>query len=257
MEVGGLVVGAKIGALTVEIVDDVGIRWTEGRRLAWEGGALVVEGESRAGPSKGEGDGGSRVGVDCTKVGVSSRCSVETCGLGGVTCLVTDGSGRGKSGVTFLLLVLLALLTWRDGLVGMLRLLLGRAKGLLGRSEWLIWDGRRTKGLVFSGDREPFFVGDRLGAALVGDRVGVVARTVAGEAEFFLAKGDCRPESLKESGRTDDCIVLAVSLKSACRGQLTMLLTRRYRLRRDLCRVLTDATRLFIIPVADGVDNRN
>jgi len=72
----------------------------------------------------------------------------------------------------------------------MLKLLMGRAKGLLGRSVWLIWDGRRTKGLAFSGDRDPFFVGDRLVATLEGDRVGVVARTVAGEAEFFLAKGD-------------------------------------------------------------------
>lgn len=87
------------------------MRWTEGRRLAWEGGALVVEGESRAGPSKGDGDGGSRGGVGCTKVGVSSRRSGDVCGLGGVASLVADGSGRGKSGVTSLLLMLLALLT--------------------------------------------------------------------------------------------------------------------------------------------------
>jgi len=146
-------------------------------------------------------------------MGVSSRCGVWTCGLGGVVCRVTDGTCRGKSGVTSLLLILLALLTWRDGLVGMLRLLPGRAKGLLGRSEWLIWDGRRTNGLVFSGDREPFFVGDRFVVTLVGERVGVVARTVAGEAEFFLAKGDCLPESLKERGRTEDYDVLVMSHK--------------------------------------------
>jgi hypothetical protein len=73
----------------------------------------------------------------------------------------------------------------------MLRLLEGLANGLAGRSEvWLICDRRRTKGLVFSGDREPVFTGDRLALCLVGDCVGVVASTVAGDALFWRLKGD-------------------------------------------------------------------
>ena len=82
----------------------------------------------------------------------------------------------------------------------MLRLLLGLANGLEGLSdEWLIWDGRRTNGLVFSGDSEPALVCEKDGPVFVGDCVGVVARTVAGETLFCRLKGDCRPES-KESG---------------------------------------------------------
>lgn len=82
----------------------------------------------------------------------------------------------------------------------MLRLLDGRAKGLDGLSEvWLMVDGRRTNGLAFSGDSEPDLIGDKLALIFVGDCVGVVARTVAGEALFCRLNGDWRPES-KESG---------------------------------------------------------
>jgi hypothetical protein len=35
----------------------------------------------------------------------------------------------------------------------------------------------------------------------VGDEVGVVALTVAGDAEFWRRKGDWRPVSVKERGR--------------------------------------------------------
>ena len=67
----------------------------------------------------------------------------------------------------------------------MLRLLVGRPKGLEGRSsELLIWLGRRTNGLAFSGDNEPFFVGERPEDGLLGEETGVVARTVAGEVLF-------------------------------------------------------------------------
>ena len=82
--------------------------------------------------------------------------------------------------------LLLALLACRDGEAGRPRLLLGRAKGLDGRSDaWLITDGRRTKGLAFSGESEPFLVGERCEAPFVGDVVGVVARAVAEEAVEF------------------------------------------------------------------------
>ena len=80
------------------------------------------------------------------------------------------------------------------------RPLLGRANGLEGREEaGLIWDGRRTNGLVFSGESEL----GRLGAYafLVGEDDGVDWRIVAGEAEFWRRKGDWRPVSWKERGR--------------------------------------------------------
>ena len=98
-----------------------------------------------------------------------------------------------------------------EGDAGILKLEPGRANGLVGLSlpnglaglseVWLICDGRLTKGLVFSGESEPALVGERLiEAVLVGEGVGVVARTVIGEAVLFCRlKGDCRPES-KESG---------------------------------------------------------
>lgn len=104
-----------------------------------------------------------------------------------------------------LLLFTLALLTCLDalGLCGMPRLLPGLANGLAGRSPaLLIWEGRRTKGLAFSGDREPALIGDQLEeGVLVGELVGVAALTVAGEAEFWRRKGDWRPVSWKERGR--------------------------------------------------------
>lgn len=50
------------------------------------------------------------------------------------------------------------------------KLLSGRPKGLEGRSEvWLIWEGRRMKGLTFSGDSELALVGVMVEESLVGD----------------------------------------------------------------------------------------
>lgn len=99
---------------------------------------------------------------------------------------------------------LLVLLDARGGDVVMLRLLVGRAKGLVGRSEpWLIWLGRRTKGLAFSGEREFGFVGDRVAGAFVGDEEGVAPRTVAGEALFWRRKGDWRPVALSNGDKGD------------------------------------------------------
>ena len=71
----------------------------------------------------------------------------------------------------------------------MLRRLVGRAKGLLGRSPVVNCEGRRTNGLDFSGDRE----GD---SGLVGDSDR--SRTVEGErrrpSESGRRKGDARGE---------------------------------------------------------------
>lgn len=190
--------GLKMGAaLMVEMVEEVVVRGAVGRRLAWLG--RVWRRESRGGPSKGEGE--AKAGEE------GGGLSSASMAVGGLVRRVGDGSGRGDSEVSSCLLRVLELLTCLDGLAGMLRLLVGLAKGLEGRSEaWLIWDGRRTKGLVFSGDKEPALVGDRPSGALVGEDVGVAARTVAGEAEFCRLKGDCRPVSWKERGRTGvDC----------------------------------------------------
>ena len=122
---------------------------------------------------------------------MSSSCSSNA----GVTLRSRSRLGD-AGGVSSLLLALLVCL---DGEAGMLKLLLGRAKGLVGRSEvWLICDGRLTNGLAFSGDSEPTLVGDKLEeiAGLVGDCVGVVARTVTEDAVlFWRLKGDSRPES--------------------------------------------------------------
>ena len=71
----------------------------------------------------------------------------------------------------------------------MLRRLVGRAKGLLGRSPVVNCEGRRTNGLDFSGDKE----GAR---GLVGDSDR--SRTVEGErrrpSESGRRKGDARGE---------------------------------------------------------------
>lgn len=103
------------------------------------------------------------------------------------------------------------MLVCRDGEDSdILKLLVGLCeKGLAARSvPWLIVEGLRTKGLVFSGESEELVgrVGVKLPVlvlALVGDCVGVAAgRTVgAGEALFWRLKGDCLPEDeSKESG---------------------------------------------------------
>lgn len=150
-----------------------------------DGDSGAGDGEGGPAPSNGEGEGAARM-VSLEGVRAASSSSGD--------CVKRGELGGSSSSL------LLALLVCRDGDVGMLKLLDGLAKGLVGRSEvWLICDGRRTNGLVFSGDREPAFVGERPPLGLVGDCVGVVARTVAGEALFCLLKGDCRPES-KESG---------------------------------------------------------
>lgn len=88
----------------------------------------------------------------------------------------------------------------------MLSPLVGLAKGLEGRSVplWLICEGRRTKGLLFTGERESGLVGEKLCDVFVGDVVGVVARVfVAGDWLFCRLKGDWRPESkLRGVGRS-------------------------------------------------------
>ena len=87
------------------------------------------------------------------------------------------------------------------GELGLPKLLVGLANGLAGRSPvWLIWDGRLTNGLVFSGDSEAAFVGEKALFGLAGDCVGVVARTVAGDWLFWRLKGDCRPAESKDRG---------------------------------------------------------
>lgn len=102
---------------------------------------------------------------------------------------------------------LLALLVCLDGEAGTPSPLVGLPNGLDGRSDvWLICDGRLANGFVFSGDKEPGLVGDRL--VLLPLRLdfngevcgGGVPRAVAGEALlFWRLKGDWRPES-KERG---------------------------------------------------------
>lgn len=89
----------------------------------------------------------------------------------------------------------------------MLKLLEGRANGLDGRSV-LIWLGRRTNGLVFSGDRLLALVGDSDNAegAFVGEDPGVPPRTVAGDALFCRRNGDCRALALSKGEGRDDCI---------------------------------------------------
>lgn len=110
---------------------------------------------------------------------------------------------NGDAGCTIsALLASLALLVCLDGDCGMLKLLPGLANGLDGRSApeaLLICDGRRTKGLLLTGDSDSGLLGDNTGAVFVGDCVGVEDLAVAGDWLFWRRKGDCRPES-KESG---------------------------------------------------------
>lgn len=88
---------------------------------------------------------------------------------------------------------------------------MGLAKGLVGLSLLLlICDGRRTNGLLFSGESDATLVWlKRGGAALVGEASGVAARTVAGEAEFWRRKGDCRPLSWKERGQMGEVSIVS------------------------------------------------
>lgn len=186
--------GAKEGWRTVEVVEDVIVRCAVGRRFAWlgnDGGGARVAGNS-AGPS---------------------NCAVEGRGLLGVGSSSFSSSGgdgvllrslAGDDGCTISpLLASLALLACLDGDAGILSPLVGLAKGLDGRSTpeplLLIWDGRRTNGLLLTGESESALVGDSAGAAFVGDCVGVDERAVAGDWLFCRLKGDCRPES-KERG---------------------------------------------------------
>lgn len=178
----------KFGGLIVDVVEDVTVLCAVGRRFAWDG--MLTDGEAGAG----EGEGGAPSNGD----GDGSRRVVSLDGVSAASSSSGDAVRRGDAGATSSLL--LALLVCLDGEVGMLRLLDGRANGLVGRSEdELICDGRRTKGLVFSGESEAVLVGERPPFGFVGDCVGGVARAVAGEALFCRLKGDWRPES-KESG---------------------------------------------------------
>lgn len=175
----------KVGGLMVEVVEA-----SERRGLAVRRAGCGMAGKSSAGPSKGDGEGAGRFDALC--VSYSSRAGVT------LACLsVRLGEAGGVASLWLALLVCL------DGEAGILRLELGRANGLVGRSDvWLICEGRRPKGEVFSGESDVALVGDRFegGIALVGEAVGVVARTVAGDAVLFCRlKGDWRPE-LNERG---------------------------------------------------------
>lgn len=165
----------KTGGLIVIVVDDVTVRWATGLKLAGLGGMKKGESsgsgscEDECAPSSGEGETGA------TAVNSSLSGAGES-----VACLV-GGRGDGLSGRSYWL----ASLALREGEAGMLKLLDGLAKGLEGRSEeWLIWLGRRTNGLVFSGDKLPAFVGESVAFCLVGDG------KVAGEPLFWRRKGD-------------------------------------------------------------------
>ena len=183
--------GTDVGARMGVVVDEglplgvlaIGNLKRDGDRAA----ACGVSFRNGSGPSSWEGDGAGRVrfGVPCSPSmaeGVVLRCRLGE-------------AGRTRS---FLLPPVLLCL---EGVLVMLSALPLRANGLEGRSgeDWPNCDGRRTKGLVFSGDSEFVFVGEKPLDVLVGDGVGVVARTVAGDALFWRLKGDWRPES-KESG---------------------------------------------------------
>lgn len=101
-----------------------------------------------------------------------------------------------------------------------LRRLVGRAKGLLGRSPVVNCDGRRTNGLCFSGERE----GD---SGFVGDSD--LSRTVEGErkrpSESGRRKGEARGErgELKDNLVGDDWEISVYHCE--CRGlsELTMI----------------------------------
>jgi hypothetical protein len=80
----------------------------------------------------------------------------------------------------------------------MLRRLVGRAKGLLGRSPVTSCDGRRTNGLDFSGDRE----GD---SGLVGDSDR--SRTVEGERKSASESGRRKGDARGERGELNDNFV--------------------------------------------------
>lgn len=107
-------------------------------------------------------------------------------------CLNGERS-EGLGGASFWL----AALVFRDGEAGMLRLLDGLANGLEGRSGFEpIWLGRRTNGLVFSGERLLGLVGESVDGAFVGEVLG------AGETVFWRLKGFCRT----------DCAFMSVSV---------------------------------------------
>ena len=159
--------GLKVGGLIVEVVEVGVLLCVAGRSRDCEGSG--AEGESGAGPSKGDGL-AVRLRVSSSS---SSKAGVALADAGGVSSFLPVE------------------LDWREGEAGTLSPLVGLAKGLDGRSAVCpICDGRRTNGLVFSGDNDPCLVGEKvlippLPVVLTGEVcVGVVARTVAGEALF-------------------------------------------------------------------------
>lgn len=79
-----------------------------------------------------------------------------------------------------------------------LRRLVGRAKGLLGRSPVVNCEGRRTNGLDFSGDKD----GER---GLVGDSDR--SRTVEGERKRPSESGRRKGEARGERGELNDNLV--------------------------------------------------
>jgi len=170
--------GLIVDVAVIVADEDVVVRCATGRKFAWLG--VVALGDSIAVPSNGPGDARSRrlVGV----IGPSSSLS------------------------SFLLPWTSPPSPCRDDIASPLN---GLANRLDGRSPvWLlICDGRRTKGLAFSGDSDPTVLVEEKADAggLVGEEaLGVEARTVvAGDAELWRRKGDCRPlpGSAKERGR--------------------------------------------------------
>ena len=196
-----------MGGLIVAVVDDVMLRCMAGRRLsrlsAWTG--VGEKGESSdklsllddfAVPSYCDGEvilevaGSSGAALGCLECVCVGICVCSGSG-------VASGLRRGDLGGSSTGLFRLSLLNLRDGAETMLRLLVGRANGLVGRSAaaWLIWLGRRVNGFAFSGDSELVLVGERCEGAFVGDDDGVAVRmAVAGDWLFCLRKGDCLPE---------------------------------------------------------------
>lgn len=204
---GRVVVGAGAGAgldaplavlegRTVAAVDEVTVLWGAGREDV--GAGLMGEGERREGGEEGVSSSGSWWisfrAAGSTTVG-EGEFATNGSSSAGVTggCRSRVGASSGASLRLGFLLGLSAKLSVT------LSLLVGRAKGLLGRSApaELSWEGRLTKGLAnFSGESEE---GDD---GLVGEAgVPFAPRTVEGErvnGDSGLRNGEARGE-LKDS----------------------------------------------------------
>lgn len=181
-------------------VEEVTVRCVVGRKFAWLGGAKNGEASGSLSSADDFAPSSLNDGEYGASFGVSRSSSAGTmmdrlAGDGGVA---ESGVGL-RSASTWLELLML-----REGDAGMLRLLEGLANGLVECSAvWLIWLGRLANGLAFSGDSELGLVGESAAGVLVGEELGVVPRTVAGDALFCRRNGDCRPFGLsKGDGRS-------------------------------------------------------